>query len=172
MLCLFGSYLRKDSKGGVCARCRAELVFNGLVDAARARRKIRSLSRRGVGRDAVSAAADLPASTISAISRGTKTQIRALAERRILAVDGDARADASTVPAAPTWKILDKLLSADFGFTKTELARRLGYKGKPPALQIGCDRVLARTALNVERFYRLLELEDEDLHEDLEERSA
>lgn len=148
--CPWQSFLRKDSKGGICARCREELVADRLVDAARARRHIRSLSRRHVGRDAVAAAADVAVSVLAEIAAGTKLQIRTSTERRILAVDTDARADHAFVPAARTWKLIDKLLEE--GFTRGQIAQRLGRQRA--ALQFGRDRVLAKTALQVERFYR------------------
>lgn len=148
--CPWQSFLRKDSKGGICRRCREELIADRLVDAARARRHIRSLSRRQVGRDAVGAAADVAVSTIAEIASGKKTQIRTSTERRILAVDAAARADASLVPAARTWKLIQRL--REEGFTKGAIAQRLGRKRA--ALQFGRDRVLAKTALEVERFYR------------------
>jgi hypothetical protein len=154
-LCPYGSYLRKDSKGGICGRCRELLVWNGLVDARRARRHLRGLSSRGVGRDAVAAAADVGVTTIAAITSGRKIRIRAEVERRLLGVDEKARADASLVDAALTWRMIARLCDVErVGFTPATLAKRLGYKC--PALQFGKRKVLARTALKIERFYRLV----------------
>lgn len=150
--CPFNTYLRKDSKGGLCMRCRQDLVADYYVDAAPARAKIRALSRQHVGRRAVADAASVACSAIFAIRNGTKTQIRLSTERRILAVDAGARAGASYVSARPTWRLIGKLLEE--GFTRTELARRLGYAS--PALQLRTDRITARNALRVAKFYRAI----------------
>lgn len=144
-------HLRRDSIGGLCGDCRARLVWNGLVDAAPARRHLRKLSRRGVGYKQVADAADVARSIAAAVLNGSKRKMRAATERRILEVTADAIADHATVPADRIRKLTRKLL--DEGFSKAEIARRLGYKA--PALQIGLrGRVLAKTALRFERFYR------------------
>jgi DNA-binding Xre family transcriptional regulator len=156
--CPWASFLRKDSQA-VCMRCRAESVADHLVDTARARRRIRALSKKGIGYKAVADAAGISHTIVMRIRAGTKKQIRLSTERRILALDEGARADASLVDAGPTWKILDELL-AEEGFTKTELARRLGYKRQAPSLQIKRGgKILARTAHKIERFYRMLNAE-------------
>lgn len=146
--CPLRAHLRKDSKGGVCSRCRELLVWNGLVDAAPARRHLRALSRKGVGYKTVGDACDVSKTTLFEVLAGRKTKIRAHTLRRILEVDAGARADHATVPAAATWKKIDALLAK--GFKKGELARRLGRK--TAALQIRRTRVLAKTAHEVERF--------------------
>lgn len=128
--------------------------WNGLVAARRARAHLRRLSRRGVGRDAVAAASGVAVSTIDAVRRGTKKQIRKQTEDKLLAVDESVRGDASIVPAGRTWMLIRRLL--DEGYTHTDLARRLGSKAKVPQLQIQKDFVLARTAVAVERLYNRL----------------
>lgn len=153
--CPKNAHLRKDSKGGVCGTCRPKLVWNGLVDAEPARRHLRWLSRRGVGRRSVAAASDVGDTTLSEIISGTKKQIRKETADRILAVTRAALGDWTIVPAEKTWKAIRWLLSE--GFTKTSLARRLGYES--PALQIKKDFVLAKTEAKVLRLYRLLRLE-------------
>jgi hypothetical protein len=125
---------------------------NPLVSAARARRHLERLARAGVGRRQIADAAQTAASAIAEIRAGRKTKLRRETEARILAVTEDARADASTVDAASTQKIVALLL--DDGFTRSELARRLGSTAKVPALQLGGDRVLARNAAAVARLYR------------------
>lgn len=146
------AHLRKDSKGGLCIACRKALVFDGLVDAAAARKHLRKLSRRKVGYKQVADSACVSITVVARILSGEKTQIRASTARKILEVDDGAIADHATVPAAATWKLLERLLKE--GFTKAELARRLGYSRA--ALQIGRKRVLARTAQKVERFYDMI----------------
>ncbi len=122
---------------------------NGLVTAGQARRHLEKLSRQGVGRRAVSAAADVPESTLFKIVHGTRRQIRRQTERRILAATIEAAADRSLIDAAPTWVLIRRLLSE--GFTKRELARRLG---KGISLQLGKTRITAANAYQVKRLYR------------------
>ena len=143
-------YVREDSTGGICGGCRDRLSWNGLVDAAPARRHMAKLSRRGVGYKSVQAASDVGKTTILGIVTGRKRRIRKRTSDRILAVDAGAVADHGLVPAARTWQMLREL-EAEY-FTRAEVARQLGYK--VPALQIGRRKVLARTEQRVERLYR------------------
>jgi len=62
--------------------------------------------------------------------------------------------DCSLVPADSTMRIIEKLLAE--GFTKQELARRLGSTAKVPALQLRRDRVTARNRHKVEQLAREL----------------
>lgn len=123
--------------------------WNGLVPADRARKHLRALSRAGVGRRSISEACDVGTTVICQIRSGAKTQIRARTERKILSVSKDAYAAGARVPAASTWVRIRRLLRE--GFTRGELAVRLGRQKR--ALQICRRRVLARTAMEVERFY-------------------
>lgn len=150
--CSAGSYLRVDSKGGVCGRCRERLVWNGLVPAAPARAHLAQLSAQGVGRRSVAAAADVGETTLSEIITGRQLQIRRRAEARILAVDAGAVAGGALVPAGPTWELLEDLLAR--GFSRRELARRLGSAAKVPALQLRAEFVLASSAAAVARLFR------------------
>ena len=81
-----------------------------------------------------------------------KRQIRARTERKILAVSRAQASDRSCVPAARTWKLIGELL--DEGYTKSRLARRLGYV--VPALQFNRERVTVRNATRVQRLHRAL----------------
>lgn len=126
--------------------------WNGIVDAAPAAANIFLLSRQGVGYKSVADAAGVSRSIVAKIRSGERKHIRAATARRILAVTADARADASTVPAGPTWRRVRLLLEE--GYTKARLARELG--AQTPALQLGRRRVLAITAVRVERLYRKL----------------
>jgi len=148
--CPLGAYLRKDSTGVVCSRCRERLVWNGLVSARKSRAHLRKLSAAGVGRDSVSAACDISVTVLSEVLRGKKRFVRANTEMRILGVTEGALADSACVPAARTWQLLDELLAR--GFTKREIARRLGLKTL--AIQFKRRSVLARTELAVEKLYR------------------
>ena len=129
--------------------------WNGLVDAGRARRHLRRLSRAGIGRLSVAEACDVGKTSIAEIKNGIKKRIRARTERRILAVDKGAISGGQIVPAVGTWKRISRLLEE--GFSKAELARRLGYRR--PALQLHPERITARNRMKVQRLYnRIMEI--------------
>lgn len=131
------------------ARRRGE--WNGLVDAAPVREHLNELSRRGIGRDTVSDVTGLAPSSLDLYRTGKRLKIRAMNAKKILAISpDDVLTDAQLVPAKPTWKQIQWLMSV--GFTKTEIARRLGYKTH--ALQIKSRGLItARNAAKVERLY-------------------
>lgn len=126
--------------------------WNGLVDAGPARAHLRRLSRAGVGRRAVAAASDVALTVISDVRAGRKTQIRARTERRILAVTPAMVSDRALVKPGRTFERIELL--RDEGFSKAELARRLGYA--TPALQFKHGRMTARNVARVERLYQRL----------------
>ncbi len=129
--------------------------WNGYVSAARAREWLLCLAELGIGRRAISAASDVPASTLFAIRKGKKTTIRARTERRILNVDAGARSDRSLIPAKDTWQILNSLLR--LGYTKTWIAAQLGSRAKIPALQLRSETITAASAAKIEKLYHLIE---------------
>lgn len=110
------------------AKARRSGDWNGLVPADPARRHILRLSKQGVGR---------------------RAQIRKRTLNRILEVTNLAVSDAALVPAGKTWRQIHTLLEE--GFSKAELARRLGFAS--PALQLGKNRILARSAARVDRLF-------------------
>ncbi len=122
---------------------------NGIVPAKRARAHILKLSKRGVGRRSICAASGLPRSTISAIRKGSKANIRKETERRILAVTGKDAIGGALIDARPTWKLIYKLL--DEGFTKGLIAKKLGYSTR--ALQLNMHVITAGNAAKVRRLY-------------------
>lgn len=124
--------------------------WNGIVSAGRARRHLLALSRAGVGRRTVAEISGVPQSTVHQIRTGRRCHIRARTQRRIFLVDSRAMNEARLVPADRAWRMISRLL--DEGFSKAEIARRLGYRF--PALQLNRRRITARTAVKVERFYR------------------
>jgi hypothetical protein len=66
-----------------------------------------------------------------------------------------AHSDGALISNARTWQRITVLLRE--GFTKTELARRLGSRAKTPSLQVGRHgQVKARTAVKVERLYNII----------------
>lgn len=152
--CPWQSFLRKDSKGGLCIPCRSTLVMNPLVLVGRARSHIRRLGRAGVGYKSVADAAGVSRTICADVLAGRRKHIRKATEAAVLGVTKDAIADGAQVDAGPTWKILDALLAR--GFTKTFLAAQLGSSGNPPALQIKRARCLASTALAVAKLGRRL----------------
>lgn len=141
------------------ARKRGE--WNGLIDAAEVREHLQTLSGNGIGRDTVADITGLCVSTISLYFNGKRQKIRALNAAKILAISPDEILnDAQLISAKPTWEKIRWMLRA--GFTKAELARRLGYKN--PALQINKKRITTRTALRIERFYKTIRLGDDEYY--------
>jgi hypothetical protein len=149
-----------------CTRCRAansryeterrarRLAGEGdpLVPATAARQHLERLSRAGVGRRVVAASCDVSLSVLAAVKQGRRRQIRRSTERRILGVDATACASGTLVDARPTWCLIEELVEE--GFSQAEIARRLGLVSE--ALQFRRDRVTAKTAVRIERFYRLV----------------
>jgi hypothetical protein len=136
------------------ARMRGKMVRAGfsdpMIDAGEVLRHVRRLARKGIGQRTIADAARTSRASVHAIVLGRKTKLRRSTAARILAVSADAAGDAALVSAKSTWAKLERLLAE--GFTKGELARRLGMK--TPALQIRRDRVTVRTRDRVARFYR------------------
>lgn len=136
-------------------RARARGDRNPIVDADRAKRHLAKLSRRGVGRRSVAAACDVAHTILRMIICGERKRIRKRTESAILGVDEGARAGNSLVAAGRTRKLMSDLVAR--GYSKAELARRLGYK--TPAIQfLSKAKVTARIAASVERLYQSIEL--------------
>lgn len=127
--------------------------WNGLVAAKKARKHIQWLGVRGLGRRSIADSADVGRTVIQEIRSGKKTQIRARTERRILAVNADAVSGGCLVDGTKAWRQIKWLIEE--GFTKTEIARRLGSRAKTPALQINPDEIRARSAMKIDRIYSL-----------------
>jgi hypothetical protein len=144
---------RKANSRYECERAQMRKAgdWNGIVETAQVRAHLRRLQRAGLGRKSIAAASDVNAGTIRDIITGSRLRIRARSERRLLQVDTDARADRSYVKALRTWSLIRRLL--DEGYTKTRLAKLLGYTS---ALQFNKEYVTARNALRVERLYERL----------------
>jgi hypothetical protein len=119
-----------------------------IVDAAEARGHLRWLARRGVGLRAVHAASGVNRSTLQRILNGRQRIHGRTAERILLVLPVDA-ADRSLVDAAPTWRLIEDLLA--HGWTKTAIARALGYRGR--GLQLGRDKVTAANARKVRELH-------------------
>ena len=137
-----------------CERVRLRKAgdWNGIVPATKARAHLKKLSRQGVGRRAVQAATDIADSILLKIRNGERRQIRARTERKILAVNKAVAGDRSLVSAAATWRLINDLLAE--GYTKTFIARRMGYKSH--ALQVGKERCTVRMAADIQKIHREL----------------
>ena len=127
--------------------------WNGLVDAGKARAHLMSLSRAGVGRRAVAAATDVALTVIADVRSGKKRRIRARTERLILGVTPAMASDRALVKPGRTYQRIKHLVEEE-GFSKAELARRLGYRR--PALQFRRQRMTARNVARVEALYQRL----------------
>jgi hypothetical protein len=134
------------------SKARASGDWNGLVASDKALGHILALSKKGVGRRAIAAASDVSETVISRIRSGEQQRIRKRTETRVLAVTKEAANDGTLVSARRMWHQIHALLTE--GFTKAELAIRLGYTS--PTLQMGKRKVRARTAARVEKLYRTI----------------
>jgi hypothetical protein len=105
-----------------------------------------------VGRDAIAAASDVSRDTIARIKSNSFILLRKRTEERLLAVSKEAVSDGALVRAGATWRQINSLLRE--GFTKAELARRLGYKTNQ--IQLRKRFIRARNAARVDRLYRIL----------------
>lgn len=117
------------------------------IDATEVRRHLRWLQRQGVGRRAVHTASGVALSSIAKLRNGTVTRCRPETAEALLLVFPVDAAPGALVDARPTWRLLDDLIGR--GFTRRDLARRLGSTARNPALQVGRTRVTAATATQV-----------------------
>lgn len=126
-----------------------------LVRATKTRNHLRKLQKAGIGRRTIHDISGVNENIIAGIRDGKRKKCRKSTQARILEVTEDAYGDAHLVDAEPTQKKLRELL--DRGYTKIELARRLGSKAQVPALQLLKRKlVTARNAMKVEKLYKRL----------------
>jgi hypothetical protein len=138
---------------GVSLRARGGCT--PLVDAGRARAHILLLQSYGVGGPSIAAACDVSPATPQRIRSGALRMIRRSTERRILDVTPEAVADGAPVPIGVTRTLIAEL--CEEGFTQTQLAHWLGYRGHELSFVRRRRRyVSARTAMRVERLHREL----------------
>lgn len=135
---------------------RPDAQWCPYVDADEAREHVEWLRSCGIGLKGLAKLSGVPHGSLSKLvygdpkrGMGPSRGIRPETARRILAVLPTHAAGAQKVPATYTWRLLDRLIAA--GWTKAELARRLGQQG--PGLQISRNLVRASTARAVERLY-------------------
>lgn len=134
------------------ARRRGE--WNGIVPADQVRDHLIELSERGIGRRTVADITGICQSTLGYIKTGKRKNLRAMNAKKILAVGLDVLNDASVISARKTHEQIAWLVKE--GFTKKEIAKRLGYKS--PALQFYKKRITARNAIKIERFHNAVRL--------------
>ena len=133
------------------------------IDATEVRDHIRWLATQGMGLRTVASRARVSRSALVELRRGSRTRCTPLLADRVLAV-GLHRAPAGCrIDAAPTWRLLEDMLT--HGHTRSGIARLLGSQAKNPALQIGRSRVNAATARQVEELYYTV------MHDVLEKRA-
>jgi hypothetical protein len=140
--------------------------WNGIVSAKKASQHLLLLASQGVGRRSVGAATDIADSILTQIRNGTRKNIRARTERKILAVTVEAAADRALISAKATWKLIDKMLA--WGHSKSDLARRLGYANG--AIQLGKETVTVRNAYEVSQLFN--EIKNERLAKQAADRLA
>ena len=133
------------------------------VRAGRSRRRLLILSKRGIGRKAVSEFTSLDHRTIQRIKNGRTKYVRRETQELIFSVPFNAFCNRAVIDSGPTLKLIARAQRE--GFTKSEIARRLSpkvrdkYKPGHASLQIALNgKVLAQTQMKVERFLnRLME---------------
>lgn len=136
------------------ARKRRGEEQDPVVDVEPALRHMKALSKNGVGYKSVSEYSGVGKTTLFRILTGEKTHIRKSRLDAILAVHRGCFSAGSLIKAGDTWRRINWML--DEGFTKAEIARRLGAKGR--GLQIRKKKVTGRTAVKVERLERILRM--------------
>jgi hypothetical protein len=133
---------------------RAELrrcgLANGIVSARRTRQRLITLGRQGIGYKTVARAAGVSRTVVAKIRFGQRTQIRAMTEKRILDLGANLIPASRLEDARPAWRKIHWLI--ENGFTKAEIARRLGKT--TPALQIRDDIITHRTAQAIDALWR------------------
>lgn len=138
------------------AIARPDEVWCPYVEAGPVREHIEWLATCGIGLKSLARLAGVPHGTLSKLVNGDPARqmprsrrVRPTTARKVMAVMPYHAAGAQRVPAAPTWRLLNELIT--LGWSRAELARRLGHQG--PGLQVNRTRVLASTARRVERLH-------------------
>lgn len=130
------------------ARMKAEGLALGYVDPTEARAHLASLKAKGIGHRQAARLADLSPATIRAIRDGKVDVIRPATATAILAIR-PVLAHGVRVNAYRTRHLLFALLRE--GFSRQDLAHRLGLRRRPPALH--AEAVTVRNALKVRALF-------------------
>lgn len=148
--CRWKSFLRKDSKGGICGNCRELLLRADRVSAKRALHHLRHLSVKGVGTRAVQLASGVSKATLQDILSRAAQRIDRETERKILEVGTSDRLGGALVSARTTWEYV-RWLIREAGMSKAEISAALG--NKTPALQLRRDFVTQKNARAIARLH-------------------
>lgn len=125
-----------------------------LFDNTEAREHLKFLRANGVGLRTVSEQSGIGRTALMQIINGHTKRARAETIAKILAVGTHVRAPGALVDATRTWELIEDMLR--YGYTKGDLARRLGSEYEKPALQIQRDVVLQSTADKVAELHAQL----------------
>jgi hypothetical protein len=136
------------------AKARKEGDWNGLIDAKPVRLHLKALSRKGIGTRTICEYTGLGRTLVTKVKSGQRLKIRKRNADLLLAVDTSCITGGTLISAKPVWRDIDWLLNE--GFTRAEIAKRLGYK--MPSLQIGKKKVTGRTRVKVQRLVGKLRL--------------
>ncbi|HTX00558.1 MAG TPA: hypothetical protein VMD59_17390 [Acidimicrobiales bacterium] len=135
------------------ARRRPEQVWAPYVPAGRARRHVKRLAEQGLGLRSVANLSGVSEGSLVKLLYGEpgrgkppSRRIRPATEQAILAVQAHHAHGAQRLPAAPTWKLVDDLVTR--GFTRVFIARQLSGP-KARSLQLDRHYVRASTAQRV-----------------------
>ena len=125
-----------------------------LFDNTEAREHLEFLRANGVGLRTVAEQSGVGRTALMQIINGRTKRARAETIAKILAVGTHVRAPGALVDATRTWELIDDMLR--YGYTKGDLARRLGSEYDKPALQISGNMVLQSTADKVAELHAQL----------------
>ena len=133
-----------DANTAYARALNAGEIEQDLVDADRARAHLNALFARGALQKPLARAAGVNVKSIVAIAEGEVSRIRAEREQLILALTVEDSAEhtgagrwGETVPAGPTWKLIDWMVMR--GWPKSWISREIGQDGR--ALQLKRDQI-------------------------------
>ena len=140
------------------AMIRKEQGSDVWVDVEPVRSHLLALSKKGIGYKTVAQYADVGKTMLYHVMNGQSRKMRRSRAERILAVDASCVTGQTLVSSVPSRKIIRSLIAE--GFTRAELARRLGYSS--PAIQFAKGKKMtAKVAMRLERFWNIINLEAE-----------
>jgi hypothetical protein len=127
------------------------------VLAVSSRQRLLNLSSVGIGRKAVAEFTGIDNRTLGRIKNGQTQYVRKGTAELIKSVPFNAFSDKAVIDGSETRRLLRRMTSERMGFTKAEIARRLGKKEKCPLLFIGRKKmVIAKSAMAIEKLYNIV----------------
>ncbi|MFZ9272054.1 MAG: hypothetical protein ACO24B_01420 [Ilumatobacteraceae bacterium] len=140
------------------SKIRKEQGADVWVSTDPVREHLKKLSRKGIGYKTVAQYADVGRTCLMNVIKGKNKKMRRSRAERILAVDAKCVSGGTLISSQRSRLLIKSLMAEDF--TKTELAKRLGYKS--PAIQFAKrKKMTAKVAMRLERFWNLINLEEE-----------